>query len=396
MNEPQQTEKQQNTLLWCTLFAFFVSGGASQLLGPLLPFLRESYGLSYDLSGILLSCQSVGNLVAVLLTGFLPFWVGRRRSVLITSVWMAVAFAIFTAGLGTPPLLIAAFLMVGFARGGNSNFSNTMISTLPGDKATRGYNLLHGAFAMGALLTPLLLVAVMGRGSAGSWRWVTGVLLVFCVAQLLVYVKMPLPPEHGKKEGGSAFDLGFLKNLRFWLGGAMLFFYLSAEYAITGWLVTYFRDTGILPQSHAQMTNSLLWLVMFIGRMAGAWLTGRVSRNKLLVVDGVGMFAFFLLMFFGRSEPQVLVGLTGVGLFMATIYTTAFSIGSECVKGNDLGCSVMILTGTVGGVITPAAVGLVAETSGMRTGMAVVVLLSGLLLCSILISVFLSRRKAAE
>ena len=389
----EQTEQRQNTLLFCTLFAFFVSGAASQLMGPLLPFLRESYGLSYDLSGILLSCQSVGNLAAVLLTGFLPFWVGRRRSILITSVWMAAAFAIFTLGLGTPAILIAAFLMVGFSRGGNSNFSNTMISTLPGDRATRGYNLLHGSFAVGALLSPLLLVAIMGRSGGGNWRTVTGVLLAFCVVQILVYLKMPLPAEPRRKAGGSGFDLSFLKNLQFWLGGAMLFFYLSAEYAITGWLVTYFRDTGILPQSRAQMTNSLLWLVMFLGRMAGAWLTGRVSRNKLLVADGVGMFVFFLLMFFGRSEVQVLVGLAGVGLFMATIYTTAFSIGSECVKGNDLGCSVMILLGTVGGVVTPALVGMVAERAGMRSGMGVVVLLTGLLLCSILLSVGTLRRR---
>ena len=34
-----------------------------------------------------------------------------------------------------------------------------MMSTLPGKKSAIGYNLLHGAFAMGAVLSPLALVA---------------------------------------------------------------------------------------------------------------------------------------------------------------------------------------------------------------------------------------------
>ena len=33
----------------------------------------------------------------------------------------------------------------------------------------------------------------------------------------------------------------------------MLFFYISAEYAIVGWLVTYFQESGILPLDLAQI-----------------------------------------------------------------------------------------------------------------------------------------------
>ena len=65
-------ERRENRLLRNTLFVFFVSGAASQPLGSFIPFLRETYGFSYDLSGILLSCQSAGNLLAVLIAGLLP------------------------------------------------------------------------------------------------------------------------------------------------------------------------------------------------------------------------------------------------------------------------------------------------------------------------------------
>ena len=395
MSTQTPLEKRQNQLLYCVLFAFFVSGAASQPLGSFIPFLRETYGFSYDLSGVLLSCQSVGNLISVLIAGFLPLWLGRRRAILLTAVWMTVAYLIFAAGLGSAPLLVAAFLMTGVARGGNSNFANTMISTLPGEKAARGYNLLHGCFAIGALLSPLLLVFCTAQWPQGGWRIMAAGLCLLCVAQLAVYAKMPLPPESGAK-GIRTVDRSFLKVRRFWLGSAMLFFYISTEYAIVGWLVTYFQDAGILRADYAQMMNSLLWLVIFLGRMAGAAVTGRVSRAKLLLIDGFGLFAFFLLMFLSRTPAPIILGLMGVGAFMATIYPTAFAFGSDCIRGNDLGCSVMIFTGSVGGIITPFLVGQVAERAGIQAGMGVVAALTALLLVSIVLSVWSVRRAKAE
>ena len=63
------------------------------------------------------------------------------------------------------------------------------------------------------------------------------------------------------------------------------------------------------------------------------------------------------------------------------------AIGTEQIKGNDLGVSTMILIGTTGGIITPAIVGMVAENAGIQMGMGVVVAVTVLLLVMILISV---------
>lgn len=393
----QEQERRQARLLRNVIFTFFVSGAASQSLGSLLPLMRKAHGFSYDFQGLLLSSQSVGNLIAVLLTGFLPAYLGRRKTILSTAVWMAAGYLIFASGLGMPWLLLGACFMMGIARGSNANFSNTMVSTLPGEAATRGFNLLHGAFAVGALFSPLLLVACTAGGNTGGWQLMTGILFVMCLCQILVYAKMPLPQEGEGQKEKKGLDLGFLKVKQFWLGTLILFFYMSTEYAITGWLVTYFQDVGVLSTEHAQMMNSLLWLVIFVGRMLGAALTGRVSRNGLLVLDGFGFFAFFLLMFFSRTPGPVILGLGGAGLFMATIYPSAFALGSEYIKGNDLGNSVMILTGSAGGILTPSLVGFVAEKTGdIRSGMAVVAVYTGLLLACILFSVWSEGRRAGQ
>ena len=376
----------ENRLMTATLFVFFVSGASSVLMGNLMPFLRETYDISYVQAGFLLSLPSWGNLASILLTGYLPTYIGRRKSVLLTACWMAVAFGMITFGIGGASLLGLACVMIGVARGGNTNFSNTMMSTLPGKKSAIGYNLLHGAFAVGAVLSPLALIACTRSGGPG-WQWMTGGIALLCLVQLAVYAIMKLPAENITKSIRKV-DRSFLRNRNFWLAAAILFFYISAEYAIVNWLVTYFKDTGILSAQTSQLMTSLLWIVIFVGRMIGAALVGKVSRKIILLVDGVGLLACFLLVFLSRSELPIFVGIMGVGLFMATIYTSAMALGTARIKGNDLGVSIMIFIGSAGGIVTPALVGAVAERAGIRMGMGVVVAVTVLLLIAILVSVF--------
>lgn len=99
------------------------------------------------------------------------------------------------------------------------------------------------------------------------------------------------------------------------------------------------------------------------------------------------MLGAFLVVFFSRSQAPVCIGIMGVGLFMATIYTTALALGTASIKGNDLGVSTMIFIGSTGGIITPAVVGMVAEKAGIHMGMGVVVAVTVFLLITILFSV---------
>ena len=380
------TPKQENRLLATTLFVFFVSGASSLLMGNLMPFLREQYGISYARAGLLLSLPSWGNLASIFITGYLPTYIGRRRTVLLTASWMMVAFALVTFGLGGAAALPLVCLMIGIARGGNTNFSNTMMSTLPGKKSAIGYNLLHGSFALGAVLAPLALIACTACNPNG-WRYMTAGIAVLCLIQILVYSRMRLPRENITKSI-KAVDRSFLKNKSFWLGASILFFYISAEYAIVTWLVTYFKDTGVLSDQVSQMMSSLMWLVMFIGRMIGASIVGKVSRKALLLFDGIGLMLCFALVFFSRFALPIILGMAGVGLFMATIYTSAMALGTEAVRGNDLGVSWMILAGSAGGIITPSTVGFVAQRAGIQAGMGVVVAMTVFLLLTIVYSTF--------
>ena len=91
-----------------------------------------------------------------------------------------------------------------------------------------------------------------------------------------------------EKKGVRNSNLSFVRKRMFWAGAFMLFFYISVEYSVVGWLVTYFQDIGLLGQDSSQMMSTLFWVMMFSGRMLGAVISGRVSRMKLLLLDSIG------------------------------------------------------------------------------------------------------------
>ena len=59
----------------------------------------------------------------------------------------------------------------------------------------------------------------------------TAGIVVLCLLQLAVYARMNLPEEKITKNIKTV-DRSFLRNKNFWLGAAILFFYVSTEYAI--------------------------------------------------------------------------------------------------------------------------------------------------------------------
>lgn len=397
MEEEQRSlnKDQQKTLLRSVLFTFLVSGAASQALGPMLPYLENHHGFGKDFSGLLISGMSLGTLVAIFLTGVLPTLIGRRKSILWTSVWMMVSFAFIASGLAPYWLLLPATILMGVARGGNSNFSNTMVSTLPENEAAKGYNLLHAFFAIGACLSPLLLMGSLKQFGPQGWRVMAGIMAGLCLAQFLVYIFMPLPAERIIPKGTSkmkSIDKSFLKNLDFWLGVAILFFYVSAEYAIMGWLVSYFKERGVINPDYSVVMNTLLWIVIFVGRLIGAFISSKISKIDLLLINGIGFFAFFLLMFLSTTPAPVITGLMGAGFFMSTIYATALSLGAKAVNGNDFGTSIQLFVGTFGGIITPAIVGFIAKSAGMNAGMGFIVVLTALLLVCIILSYIITKK----
>lgn len=377
--------KEDRPLLYYTYYAFLVSGMMSTVLGAILPSLSAEYGLSYSVQGSLLSFHQIGNLAAVYLAGFLPYAIGRKRSTLLGASGIILGLVFMTL-YGNPLFLMLAFALTGIGRGTLSNMTNVVVGQCAGNKAG-GLNLLHASYAVGAFISPLIALA------AGDswWKWPCWAISALMLLSLVLIGTSSLSSERTKRDrdGGQK---SFMKDFAFWLNTLIMLFYLCAEASLTGWLVTYFKDSGMLPASLAPSVQSLMWVTILVGRLMCASLSVRMNKAVLIMILGTVMTGFFALMVLTSSPAVAMVAVLGVGLSMSGIYPTTLSTMPGKYNSSTVATGTCIAVASVGGIVMPMIIGAVAETSGLASGISLILFALVVMLALMLTKLVLTLR----
>ncbi len=383
------SNEQKRTFI-LTYLVFFMNGMLALSIGSLLPFIRDARGLDYTFCGMIVSLHSVGNLISSFAAGALPLAIGRRKSILLFEIFFPVSYVILLTA-DSRVLIAFAFLATGLARGACSNYCNTRINAIATGKAW-ALNTLHACFAVGAFAFPLILLAIT---NAGEERWVIacGVMMILGCITWLLYFLMPEMEEDKKKErtdreetsaessdqkkeqrteGRNSF--GFFREPIFWLCLSTLFFYLCAEQGVIGWMITYFKDTGLIAAQLSQTTASILWVMILCGRLTVAFLSTRMPKENLLPFMGLGIVGFFVLLILANSPVLIFLGIMGFGFSMAGIYATTVSFAGNLIKKYSLAWSFLLTGASLGSILMPSIVGNIAEHAGIAVGMSSIAL----------------------
>ena len=382
-------DKRKKTQFLCSYGVFIVNGMLALSIGSLLPFIRDARGLEYAFCGLIVSLHSVGNLVSSFISGALPVFIGRKKSILLFNSFFAISYLMIILG-NHSFFVAAAFFMTGLARGATSNFCNKAINELAPGKASI-LNGLHAMFAIGAFAFPLILIAITANNEA-NWIYACYFMLIMGVLSWIMYYMIPLENdkvEKAEKDKGAGF--AFFKEPLFYVCTFTLFFYLCAEQGVIGWMITYFKDTGLLPASLSQVTASVLWIMILAGRLLTAWVSTKVRKEYLLVIMGLGLVGFFFLLLFSTTTEWILVGIMGFGFSMAGIYPTTVSFTGTIIQKYPLAWSFILTTASIGSIIMPSIIGKIAETSGIYYGMqSIVVVVMIDLACIIGLALYVS------
>lgn len=351
----------------CTYSVFVINGMLALSIGSLLPFVRDYLNLDYDFSGMIVSLHSVGNLIASFAAGALPSVLGRKKSILLFNSFMTISYLILLT-CSHRLLIAAAFFLAGMSRGATSNFCNKMISELAPGKASM-VNGLHAMFAIGAFSFPLILIALTSAGSA-NWVYACIFMLVMGLVSLGLYFILPMDHDSlqmQQKSGHSGYE--FFKEPLFYLCTLTMFFYLCAEQGVIGWMITYFKDTGLLPASLSQVTASVLWIMILAGRLMSALATTRFPKERLLLVMSFCMTGFFVLLLMAKSTALILFGIMGFGFSMAGIYPTTVSFTGKLTSKYTMAWSFILTMASFGSILMPTVIGGIAAKAGIASGM---------------------------
>ena len=355
----QQSARLRNT----GFLTFFFSGICAISAGVVVSLLQEKYGFAYGMTGTLLSLMSIGNLIAGFLVGVLPGALGMKRSVLLLTIGYAVGYSLM--GLtGAVAVLALAFFLVGIAKGSVMNTCTILVSDNSASR-TRGMNLMHSCYACGALLCPFLIAAAARVSTA---------LAVFLLAVLglmlwLVYGFTPLGGGSQKTaRTKEVIDWSFLHAPRFWLLTGLLFCQNAAEQSVTGWMVTYFKGSGIIAGSLAAYTVTVMWGATLVARLLIAFVFPFRNPRKAMVGMSVLCTFFYVLLVRADTQGMAIVLLFAFAFSMAGLNPTAVASAGRMTSVTSMG--IMLPVASSGAILMPWIIGIVAEKAGLAAGMA--------------------------
>lgn len=376
----------QRRYMRCAYRTMMLGGLLGSSSGVIMSLLQDRYALGYEWGGMLLAALSVGNLLSGFTTGMMTVRHGMRSTALLIATGGALGYFII-ALTGNPWLLLIAFALVGAAKGCVLNTDSVLVA-LAAQNRTQGMNLAHARFALGSLLCPLLIAAL------GLLHWrapmfgltVAGVLLWMSYA----VARLPRHASRAEKDGG---QWDFFRSRVFWLLTAILFFQNCTEIAVTGWMVTYFKDTGILSGTAGQLTVTVIWGAMLIGRLFIALVLRIRNGFRALVVMTAGCVVTYLLLLQVKTPVTALLFLLLFGLAIAGVNPTAVASAGKSLSSAGVG--VMLPVAGIGAILMPYITGLVADALGIAAGMmSISVAVIGMLVSALLL--FVTNRRTAQ
>jgi len=386
-------------------FVVFISGLAVLSTGAILPNIISEFNIGYDRAGLLLSLQAGGNVSAVIISGLLLDYIGRRAVLTAGSLFIALGFLGIAFDSEGVAILLLIFIS-GCGWGANNIVSGIMNDATNG--SARHLNRLHMFFAVGAFIAPFFVIFIYSIGL--SWRYVFGIIGILATisACILLLIKIPAVQKLQEEEkhedvNPSAKRLSkFHTSLkaftypRYYIFLLIAFMYTAVETVMNGWITTYFEGTGILTSVEARIVLSLIWISIMIGRITASALGNKVKKEQLILVSSIAVLIFTVLLIQLNSFVGIALCIFALGLALSALLPTNLANAAIYVKGAGFAMGILLSAGAMGATVGPVITGRVAETLGLSASMWAAVGFAIVLLLGAMVNFILGKRRDAN
>ncbi|MCX7300871.1 MAG: MFS transporter [Rhodobacterales bacterium] len=364
-------------VLFLALFGVFTIFGMSMtIIGAALPKILASFGWSYFTAGLVLAANAIAYFSFTFVGGYAIRHLGPRRTMLCGLSTAAVGLMFF--GSTSDPLTnILLGAMIGIGQGFVEITVNWTTLRLDTAKSGRPMNLMHGAFAIGAIVGPLTLAALLRAGL--DWVAVYHLMAAVFLALFVLFLLLPmrLPPDAPEpKEGRTPQRLS--TNPAYFLSFLALFFYVGVEIGVSNWLAEYFVAVFDFPVAQSALLVSLFWVGLLAGRFGVPLLYHGARQDRLLVgfsllatitIAMLSILGFASPGVFTQSIAMVMVLLAGLG--SSIFYPVVITLLGNCFPhAQSQAIGFAATGGGIGAFVFPFLMSALADTWGIRVGFA--------------------------
>lgn len=371
--------------VWRVLAACFMSlanGLNDGAAGALIPKIEEHYKIGYAVVSLIFVAQALGFIIAAPFTHALEHRLGRAKTYCLAEGSVSIACVIIICQPPFP-LVVIAFLPVGFGIAVNLALNNVFCANLVNSTVTLGA--LHGSYGIGGTIGPLITTALISRGAKWSIFYtlplfVTSTSIAFAgwsfwsyekdlSSRLLTALEQTTSRQRATEEHEvtKAEILGkALKNKTTLLGALFIFAYQGAEVSISGWVISFLINYRGGDPAHVGNVTAGFFGGITLGRFLLVQPAKRVGEKASVFGLVIGAAAFQLLVWLVPNVIGDAVAVSVVGLLLGPIYPCTMTVFSRLLP-KDIQMSSLSFTsamGSSGGAVAPFFTGLLAQKVG--------------------------------
>lgn len=356
----------QKTLKFTSYMSFLVNGMLAVMTGTIIKYLVSDYGISNAAAGRMVAAQSIGNMVMVLLSGFIIQAIGRRAVLYIFPLMFTIGFG-GVSFISNEYVLYVLFAITGFGWG----ICNNILNIIMMEENNGDISVLHASYAVGSFLGPFFVMAITGWGLS----WKVAVIFVAVAAVFLVpgYMKSNIKTApKGEKEPITRKDFDFFKKPRYYTSLLMYFGYIGCEVAINSWIITYLTDMGLMTQKRAELMLSIFWVIVIFIRWSVGKFLNRIPRRLLLLIQWCGLAIGMTVLLNCEKSGVAIAMMVVMAIFLGAITQVNAQNANEFIVGKGISSGILFATGCLGSTVLPMIVGSFADTKGIFYGMCIV------------------------
>lgn len=380
----------KNTLIVALiLLIFFVISFLTNILGPIIPDIIDSFTLSIGLAGFLPFSFFVAYAVMSIPSGILVEKY-KEKKMLIFAFAMAFVGALLFAFIPSFAVALTSLFIIGIGMAVLQVVINPLLRTAGGEEHF-AFNSVLGQLAFGAasFLSPMLysylvtnihtddnslLFSFLNPMVPENLKWVSLYWVFAVIAFLMVIIvyfakfpKVELKADE-KIDIGAAFK-DLLANryvLLYFLG---IFCYVGTEQGIANWISKFLQSYhGVDPATTGATVISYFWGLLTIGCLLGLVLLKFLDSRTVLITFTLGAIIALLAGLFG-TEAVALIAFPLTGFFASVMWSIIFSLALNSVPQHHGTFSGILCTGIAGGAIVPLIIGGLAELVGLKLSM---------------------------
>jgi fucose permease len=358
-----------------TRIAFFVAGFGIASWAPLVPFAKQRLAVDDAALGLLLLCLGVGSVSAMLVTGVLCARFGSKPVITASGLGLALILPLLAVA-STATTLALALLAFGAALGSLDvavNIHAIEVERAEGQPLMSGF---HAQFSIGGFAGAGLMTILLATGA----DVLTGALVCASLAGLAMLLAAPRLLKSAPAEAGPLIGLphGFVVLL-----ATLACIMFLVEGAMLDWSALLLTSTKHMAEAQAGIGYMLFSIAMTVGRLGGDAVVSRAGdRATLIWGSGVAIAGFIILLI----VPLALLSLAGflfIGLGASNLVPILFrKAGAQSRMPVELAVAAVTMAGYAGVLLGPAAIGFVAEFTGLQTAFLILAALLGVVTLS--------------